>query len=156
MKWESTKAAALVQIAIAVTVILFVVNYVRSVESVKHLKLMDCESEDSVFTKALPPGHDFNLLLGIPRATHLPQDFHIHVVATGSTEPICDFKIASDDLVVANWLYDRPDLQGYILGFHRLGNMIDGRHTYTFAIHFSKTPPPGSSLWLHWLYNQKD
>ena len=129
---------------------------VRGVESPKQLKVADCETKDVSFTATLPPGHGYELLLGVPRSNDLPSTLHIRIEVSGAYSFKSGFELSSHDLIKANWLHDRSDLQGYILGFHLANSVLNGKKTYTVTAHFSESLPHGSSLWLCWLHNMRD
>jgi len=148
--------ANLVATAFVVVASWGVANMFRSVEVPKQLKLMDCGSGDLAFTETLPPGHAFNILLGVPASGHLPPGLHVHLKVSESSRAVADYETSVDESDVTNWIRTAPAVTGYLIGSGRLNDITKGTHTDQFVIHFSAPPPPGSSLWLCWLWNHKD
>lgn len=97
------------------------------------------------------------MLLGASRAAQLPPSFKGNLIISEAGKEIGEYPIGSDDMQECNWLHDSPELQGYILTWRHTSStagftdFLQAERTYDFNVKFSKMPPAGSSLWLHWL-----
>ena len=163
MKWNHIVEA--VAVAFMAVMLWYFVDIARRVETVNHLKVADCNSQNVTFTITLPAGHGFDLVLASPDSEHLSPSLRIHIVVSDPTRTVADFAIASGDIEGCNWINSRSDMQGYLLSWNRLDNSkwdkvlwdkVHGRGKYKFEIHFSEAVPKDSSLWLNWFHNQKD
>ena len=119
---------------------------VASVEIPHHVHLVDCDSGEMRFSTTFSAGRVFELLLAVPRSGQAPPSFHGTVTVSEAGHLIVDYPIGSDDMTLANWLYDAPELQSYILTWRKappilLHDQLVGRHRYDFVVRFSEQPP---------------
>lgn len=143
--------------------------YVIRIEIPKKIKLADCtNSPVKIYLKA-PAGRKYFLVLDTPQievATNgkliSSYTFSGRIRIAKDNKVIADMPIASDHALLT-MLNNADSPYGYELtGFSEdtnmpsLSGLVQARANYDLEINFNPTPPPSSSIWLHWLQTAKD
>lgn len=135
-------------------------HFVVSIE-VPHVRpMLTCNAAHLETAFTLPPGSHYDLILGVPVSASPSIAFKGRVSISQSGRVLRSFPIASNNASGCNWLH-RPDQAGYIVTWQRphaveMDTFLESRQSYNLSVTFTKTPPPGSSLWLSWLQRWRD
>ena len=126
-------------------------------------KLADCSTNTVSFNLTWPTGELFSIVLGVPHSDTHALAFRGELVFRQSTGTVARVLVSSQDMTPCNWLDNEandPRLAGYILTWGRTNDAdrLDGLfvtgQSYDVGVHFATSPPPASTLWLHWIGQQ--
>lgn len=121
------------------------------------MKLADCtNSEINIYLK-IPEGRNYDLVLA--SASDSTNTFLGHIHISSGASLIADFPISSELAEQCNWLGSIPSLS--LTGFRNtnclsLSQFIHAQREYNIEIIFDRSPPPSTSVWLHWVQAYKD
>jgi hypothetical protein len=107
----------------------------RHIEIPRKLKLSDCTNSTTKIHLKTPKGNYYRLVLAIPSDS--TNTFTGHVYVFEREFSVTNFSIGSDKTA-------------------ELCNYLRSQKDYDLEIAFNQSPPPSTSIWLHWAQAYKD
>jgi hypothetical protein len=129
------------------------------------LKLADCTNSTIECHLRLPKGRSYYLVLATPETGMVLKPLYsfsgdVHI--TTATTSLIHFPIGSEMTHQCNWLERAGIPYSFILtgpwntNCPLLDRLLYATTNYNIRIVFKESPPPTTSIWLHWLQAGKD
>jgi hypothetical protein len=124
----------------------------------RQVKLVDCTGPVLNCTFTAPKAYGFAMLMAAPQQADL--DFSGLVRISSGAEQLLEFEISSGRTRSCTWLQSQGIPSASILtdDLHPKypGLELSPGRTYQATVSFTRSPPPGCSIWMSWLEHAGD